>query len=606
MSSLDSTTETAESNGLATGFRLTGSGVEYYIVEEDAAGEWVPICSYLEVAAITKDADNGSWGRLLVVKDLKGKFHQWAMPMKLMAGDGASYRETLLEMGLRIEPGRTARELLSKYISTCSPTQFITCADHNGWHDERVFVLPDETFGGASVVLQQEFLPDNAFRIKGSLDDWRDSIGKYCVGNSRLLLSASAAFAAPLLHILGHESGGFHFRGASSIGKTTTLRVAASIWGGGGQGGYIRQWRATGNALESVARLHSDALLCLDEISQVGSHEAADIAYMIANGMGKTRANRSGFSRRPATWRTLFLSTGEISLADKIAESGKQRVSAGQEVRIVDITADAGAGLGIFEELHGLKNGDELARHLRDTSERYYGVTIREYLREIVKADRDELRLAAEIAIEDLVKSLDISNADGQVKRVARRFGLAAAGGELAILFKIAPWPKDAAIGAAKTCFESWLAARGGAAPLEVQRLKSQLRLFFEQHGESRFTDLDAKEFVNDLGERKHLRQTYNRAGFRRAGPDGLEYFVLPEAFRAELCKGFDARWAARTLLEEGYLKGGENNRPDAKQRIPDYPHPMRVYHFNSRLFDDCGSNVVTPIQPDERANHFS
>ena len=43
---------------------------------------------------------------------------------------------------------------------------------------------------------------------------------------------------------------------------------------------------------------------------------------------------------------------GEISLADKMAEIGK-RSKAGQEVRLVDIPADAGAGQGAFEELHG-------------------------------------------------------------------------------------------------------------------------------------------------------------------------------------------------------------------------------------------------------------
>jgi len=40
------------------------------------------------------------------------------------------------------------------------------------------------------------------------------------------------AFAGPLLHMLGHESGGFHLYGDSSGGKTTHLQVAASIYGG--------------------------------------------------------------------------------------------------------------------------------------------------------------------------------------------------------------------------------------------------------------------------------------------------------------------------------------------------------------------------------------
>jgi hypothetical protein len=48
----------------------------------------------------------------------------------------------------------------------------------------------------------------------------------------------------------------------------------------------------------------------------------------------------------------LFLSSGEIGLADKIAEDGRgKKMAAGQRVRIVDVSADAGAGMGMFENL---------------------------------------------------------------------------------------------------------------------------------------------------------------------------------------------------------------------------------------------------------------
>src|SRR3712207_8019446 len=40
------------------------------------------------------------------------------------------------------------------------------------------------------------------------------------IGNSRLVFALSIAFAAPLLYPTSSESGGFHFRGQSSTGKT--------------------------------------------------------------------------------------------------------------------------------------------------------------------------------------------------------------------------------------------------------------------------------------------------------------------------------------------------------------------------------------------------
>jgi len=48
----------------------------------------------------------------------------------------------------------------------------------------------------------------------------------------RLAFVVSVVFAGPLLHMLGHESDGFHLYGDSSGGKTTHLQVAASIYGG--------------------------------------------------------------------------------------------------------------------------------------------------------------------------------------------------------------------------------------------------------------------------------------------------------------------------------------------------------------------------------------
>ena len=68
---------------------------------------------------------------------------------------------------------------------------------------------------------------------------------------------------------------------------------------------------------------------------------------------------------------SFFISTGEDNLADRVAEDGRRRATAGQGVRVIDIPADAGARLGLFpENLHGEKDGDAFARKLRDTTER--------------------------------------------------------------------------------------------------------------------------------------------------------------------------------------------------------------------------------------------
>ena len=131
-----------------------------------------------------------------------------------------------------------------------------------------------------------------------------------------------------------------------------------------------------------MARGASDAFLALDEVSQADGRAVDAMAYMLGNGAGKARMRRDASARPIITWRLLFLSTGETGLAAKMQEGGR-RARAGQEVRVVEIPADAGAGRGLFENLHGFASGDALARHLRLAAERHKGHAARAFLAEI-------------------------------------------------------------------------------------------------------------------------------------------------------------------------------------------------------------------------------
>ena len=126
----------------------------------------------------------------------------------------------------------------------------------------------------------------------GTADEWRDSVAALAAGNTRLVFALSVAFAGTLAEIAGEDSGGFHLRGASSSGKSTALKLAASVWGNPST--YVRLWRGTVNGLEGLATLHNDSLLILDEIGQIDPNDAGEAAYLLANGQGKARASRNG------------------------------------------------------------------------------------------------------------------------------------------------------------------------------------------------------------------------------------------------------------------------------------------------------------------------
>ena len=68
------------------------------------------------------------------VTDRDGTAHDWAMPMGLLAGDGAAYRERLLSLGLEPAPGRFARDCLQEYITLWRPAAKARCVERTGWH----------------------------------------------------------------------------------------------------------------------------------------------------------------------------------------------------------------------------------------------------------------------------------------------------------------------------------------------------------------------------------------------------------------------------------------------------------------------------------------
>jgi putative DNA primase/helicase len=518
-----------------------------------------------ETVAETRDVDGSAWGILLRWSDHDGRAHEWAMPRAMLASDGAEARRMLLDGGLYVAPGRKARDLLNSFLGSVKVSMRARAVGRIGWHDGS-YVLPDGTIGpsnGERVLLQTGGTVEHAFRVSGDLTTWQDKVAAQAIGNSRLVLAVATGFAAPLLEIIGAESGGFHFRGASSTGKSTALLMAGSVWGGGDVSGFVRSWRLTSNGLEGVAGGHCDSLLCLDELGQVAAKEAGEVAYMLANGAGKARASRDGSARKAARWRVLFLSSGEISLADKVAEDGRgRRAAAGQQVRVVDIPADAGAGCGLFESLHGFADGDALARHLKAAAGAHYGLAGRTFV-EAVANDTERVRERVKGFVGDFVTEHCPAGADGQVARVAQRFALVAAAGELASQLGILPWPAGEAITGAARCFRDWLDGRGGVEPAETRDGIAQIRRFLEAHGESRFTAWGGAPEDNH-------RPTINRAGFRRTNADGgTEYYVLPQAWKAELCAGFDPRTLADVLVDRELLIPDADGKPQSRHRLP-------------------------------------
>lgn len=170
----------------------------------------------------------------------------------------------------------------------------------------------------------------------------------------------------------------------------------------------------------------------------------------------------------------------------------------------------------------------------------------------------------------DLVNPIE----NGQVGRALNRFVLIACAGEIATSFGITGWKPNEAIDGALKCFNDWIEKRGGVGPLEEKTILSQVKCFFEQHGESRFAPWES------LPEHK----TPNRAGFRNLELGEWEFYVFPETFKKDICNGLDPTQVAKTCAKYGLLRcepGGGHTRPE---RLPGIQGTTRCYRFTSKV----------------------
>jgi putative DNA primase/helicase len=585
-------------------FHLSAEGVFFSARNADGSErkpEW--ICARLEVTAQTRSDGADQWGYLLEFTDPDGNAKTWAMPSQMLAGEGSEWAGYLRAMGLKIAPGTKARNLLARYIDTRRIKARAICTDRVGWHGG-VFVLPSASIGqveGLRYVFQSEGGIEDQYKQRGELHDWQTWVAAVAAGNSRLVFALCCAFAGPLMRLAGIESGGFQFRGDSSGGKTTALKVAASVYG---PPAYMQRWRTTDNALEATAVQHSDSLLILDEFGQLDPKVAGECAYMLANEQEKGRATRGGLAKRRRSWRLLFLSSGELGLADHMRQAGKE-IRAGQEVRFVDLPLDAGAGMGGLEHLNGYATPQALAEGITEQAAQHYGTPGRAWVEWLAA---HFATLPAELAplIESQKAAMVPDSAAQQVFRVGNRFAVVAVAGELATRAGITGWQPGEAAAAVRTCFDAWLSARGHQDNGEDAAMLRRVRLFLEQHGAMRFVwwhralDDHAPQVGNRAGFRRmvtaegkpiksnsqHLSEYGERMHSDDAAETAVDFFILPEVWRGEVCQGFNHEAVARLLLKRNHLKTAKGQGLQDRQRLPGMGLSS-CYHVSPSIFSD-------------------
>ncbi len=459
-------------------------------------------------------------------------------------------------------------------------TCYRTAYKQAGWQGKGSFLLADgSVFGNKEATYALPVQGRN--RQAGTLVAWQQMVADTAPGNSRLIFALSVALTGPVLDLADESFAGFHLVGASSTGKSTAATLAASVWGAPLPTDQVRSWRATDNALESVAAEHSDSLLVLDEMAQIDPKIIEATVYMLGNGSGKARANRDGSARESRSWRLSVLSTGEHTAGDAIRTTGKRHTAGGVDVRMINIPADPGAGKGLFEHTHGLPAAEFAGSIVRNCQE-MHGTAGREWLTKLAmlrQTDDDEAPVRDMIR-DDIASFLAVARqgqVDGQIERVARKFALVAAAGELGITLDLLLLDPGSARDASLRCFRDWLAERGASdRSKEVLDLIERVRAHCETH-RAQFLDLDVNE---DRRDRIYGAQS----GYIRDG----EFCFLSSAFK-EVAAPMGQQAAAKVLHDAGLLDGKPANKYRGSVRHGETKH--HCYVVRGSITDDRSEN---------------
>ncbi|WP_323093680.1 DUF927 domain-containing protein [Klebsiella variicola] len=477
---------------------------------------------------------------------------------------------TLKAGGLNVTTKSGLRATLADWMQSCANGEVWRIAHATGWQCG-AYIMPDGEIIGTPdqpVLFNGRSSAASGYTTSGTVESWRESVGRLAFGNYSMMTGVAAALAAPLIGLAGADGFGIHLYEQSSAGKTTTANVASSLYG---NPDVLRlTWYGTALGLANEAAAHNDALMPLDEIGQGADPvEVYKSAYALFNGTGKLQGAKEGGNRDLKRWRTVAISTGEMDLETFIASAGR-KAKAGQLVRLLNIPMRRAV------RFHEHANGKHHADALKDAYQHNHGVTGREWVKWL--ADHQQEAVSAVRAAEERWRSLIPSDYGEQVHRVGARFAIL----EAALLLGnvITGWDEQTCRDAIQYSYNAWL-REFGTGNKEHQQIIEQTEAFLNAYGMSRFAPFPYDPTCLPIS---------NMAGYRQKGgheTDPMVFYTFPAAFEGEIARGFNTRQFAEVLKKAGMLTPPTSGRGFQRKSPRIDGRQIRVYVLQYLPDDD-------------------
>ncbi|WP_368666849.1 DUF927 domain-containing protein [Xenorhabdus sp. PB62.4] len=507
------------------------------------------LSDYMEIVGIGND---GSEGYLIIKlrQEGTGKYIVEALPRREIGMPVGWAR--LRSRGMNITVKNSLLPVLAEYLQRSGDRREWIVTQKAGWHCG-AYVMPN------GEIIGQPYMPVAfsggtsaiaGYVVRGSAEQWKTHVASLLQGNRSMMLGVLVGLSAPLNSLTGGSCFGVYLFAQSSAGKTTTVEAASSLYGDPEE--LKLSWHGTNHGLNNEAAARNDGFMPIDEIGQSSNpKEVANSAYSLFNGVGKIQGKREGGNRAVIRGKIAALSTGEEDLETFLIKGGITP-KAGQLVRLLSVPFIDTACF------NGYEDGDSHARAIKRESKRYCGAAGRAWVQWLSEYQEQAIEMTARKEKEWL-DSLP-EEASAQVKRVAVRFALLDAVGELAT--HITGWSKEASHAAVKQSFDDWL-ADFGIGNREKYQVITRTRDFIQKYGLSRFQPYTYGRPNGDI-DTSHAMRINDLAGYlvhNRRHDGQAEYHIIPSVFEAEILQGLQKKSGFEALEEAGMLVKAEKDR---------------------------------------------
>ena len=216
----------------------------------------------------------------------------------------------------------TMRMYMSSYLQRLQKDQRIKVQHMKmGWKEDNTqFLMGDKMFMSDGTVRKAGVSKKTLSHIPnygphGDFDKWKAITRKLNEpGYEAHAFAMMIGFAAPMIQLLKTDGVLVNMTGASGKGKSSIGRLMMSIYG---------ETTKTANKSTSNARMeklgaYGNMPMYIDELSNIEPKELSDLAYRIANGIGKDRLRSDSSMAPTAVWRTIVLGSSNHSLHEKL------------------------------------------------------------------------------------------------------------------------------------------------------------------------------------------------------------------------------------------------------------------------------------------------